>query len=79
MDFEVVEVNRIDEIILIESCLGMTLEFVDCGIQPNWFAEIEFVTDSIQSVENLVCSGIVTVVANSSVTKQSIVFKDFSP
>ena len=40
----------------------MPLEFVDIHIQPDRFAEIKFIADLIQSIENLVGSCIVAVI-----------------
>ena len=65
--------------VLVESCFGMPFEFVDIDIQPDWFAKIKFVADFIQSIKNLVCSGIVTVITDGSVFDHTVVFKFFSP
>ena len=38
LDFEVVEINGIYEIILIESRFGMALEFTNRAVEPDWLA-----------------------------------------
>lgn len=45
MNLQVVEVDGVDEVILIESTFGMAFEFTDCGIKPDWLAEVEFIAD----------------------------------
>ena len=53
----------------------MPLEFVDIHIQPDRFAEIKFIADLIQSIENLVGSCIVTVITDGGIFDHMIVFK----
>lgn len=67
------------ETVLIESRFGMPLEFVDIHIQPDRFAEIKFIANLIQSIENLVGSCIVAVITDGGVFDHMIVFKFFSP
>ena len=43
MDFKIVEINGIHEIILGKPSLVMTPEFVDCSIKPDWLAQIELI------------------------------------
>ena len=57
----------------------MPFEFVDIHIQPDRFAEIQFIADLIQSIENLVGSCIVTVITDGGIFDHMIVFKFFSP
>ena len=79
LDFQKIKIDRIHKAVLVESCFGMPFEFVDIDIQPDWFAKIKFVADFIQSIKNLVCSGIVTVITDGSVFDHTVVFKLFSP
>ena len=79
LDFQKIKINGIHEAVLVESRFGMPFEFVDIDIQPDRFAEIKFVADLIQSIKNLVCSGIVTVITDGGVFDHMIVFKFFSP
>ena len=60
----------------------MPFEFVDIHIQPDRFAEIQFIADLIQSIENLVGSCIVTVITdggmkNAGQAKNVYVSSDF--
>ena len=55
----------------------MPLEFVDIHIQPDRFAEIKFIADLIQSIENLVGSCIVTVITDGGQAKNVFVSSDF--
>ena len=65
--------------VLVESCFGMPLKFVNIDIQPDRFAEIKFIADLIQSIENLVGSCIATVITDGGIFDHMIVFKFFSP
>ena len=69
MNLQIIEINRIYKVILIESCLIVSLEFINIMIQPDWLAEIELITDRIQRIKNLVCSGVVRIIADHGVTQ----------
>ena len=79
LDFQKIKINRIHETVLIESRFGMPLEFVDIHIQPDRFAEIKFIADLIQSIENLVGSCIATVITDGGIFDHMIVFKFLFP
>lgn len=72
-----IKINRIHKTVLVKSCFGMPFEFVDIHIQPDWFAEIKFIADHIQSIENLVGSCIVAVITDGGVFDHTVVFNSF--
>ena len=43
--FEIVKVDRIYKVILIKAYFAVPFEFCYCGIKPNRFAQIKFITD----------------------------------
>ena len=79
LDFQKIKINGIHKAVLVESRFGMPFEFVDIDIQPDWFAEIKFIAYLIQSIENLVGSGIVAVITDGGIFDHTVVFKFFSP
>lgn len=78
MNLQIIKINGIHKIILIESCLVMSFEFINIMIQPDRFAEIELITDRVQSIEYLMRSGLIRLIADYSVAQDMIVFKFFS-
>lgn len=79
MNFQIIKINRIYKVILIEPCLVMFFEFLNIMIQPDWLAKIEFIADRVQSIEDLMRSGIIRLIADYGVAQHMIVFKFFSP
>ena len=65
MNLQIIKINGIYKIILIESCLVMSFEFINIMIQPDWLAKIEFITDRVQSIEDLMRSGVIRLIADT--------------
>ena len=61
MNFQIVKFNRIYEVILMKSCLCMSFEFINIGIQPDWIAQIKFMADFVNCMKNLVCAGVIVI------------------
>ena len=51
LDFHIVEVYRVNEIILPEAGLGMVLKLADGGFQPDGFAQVEFIAGFFYSIK----------------------------
>ena len=79
LDFHIVEVYRVNEIVLPEAGLGMVLKLADGGFQPDGFAQVEFIAGFLQRMKNLMCSCICTVIADDGIFHQMIVFHQFNP
>ena len=79
MNLKIIKINRVYKIILIKSGLIVSFEFINIMIQPDWLAQVEFITDRIQCVEYFMCSGVIRLVADNGITQHMIVFKFFSP
>lgn len=79
MDFQIIKVYGINEIVLVEPGLVMPSEFLDCCVEPYRLAQVKFIADGIQSVEYLMCTGIITVIADDRVPEHLVIFEFFSP
>ena len=64
MNLQIIKINGIHKVILIESCLVMSFEFINIMIQPDRFAEVELITDRVQSIEDLMRSGVIRLIAD---------------
>lgn len=79
MDFEVVKVNGIYEIILIEPCFAVPLEFFDGRVKPDWLAQIKFIADIFKGAEYFVRPCIIGIIADDGISQHAVVFEFFSP
>lgn len=79
MNFQIIKIDRIYEIVLIKTGFVMFFEFCYCRFQPDRFAQIELITNLLQRMEYFMCSCIVTVIADHCVLQHSVVLKFFSP
>ena len=69
-----------NKLILSKTGLGVKLEIVDVGVQPDRFAEIEFIADVIERLEYHLGPGKTVIAdADGGVPDQMVVFDDFSP
>ena len=79
LDLQIVKVDSLDEIILMESRLGVAFEFCDGLVQPDGFSQIELIACLFQGPEYFVGPGVIAVVCNYGIPKQMIVFQFFYP
>ena len=79
MNLQIIKINGVYEIILGKPCLVVALEFFDVRVQPDWFAQVKFIADGVQSVEDLMCPGIVVILTDNGIPDHSIVFEFLSP
>ena len=79
LDFQIVKVDCLNEIITRKTSLAETFEIRNVFIQPDRFSQIELVTDFFQRPEYLVGAGVIAVISNAGVLKHMIVFKYLSP
>ena len=57
----------------------MPFEFVDGGVKPDWLAQVELIADLIKRIEDLVCPGVVCLVADNGIPQHFVVFEFFAP
>ena len=57
----------------------MPFEFVDGGVKPDRLAQVELIADFVKRVEDLVCPGVVCLVADDGIPQHSVVFEFFAP
>ena len=67
MDFQVIEVNGIYKVILIKAGFVVPLEFLNCGIQPDGFAQVKFIADSISGMEDFMSARIRCIIADDGI------------
>lgn len=79
MDFQIIKLNGLDEIVLRESGLVMALEVLNGGIQPDRFTQVKLIAYFLQGTEYLVGARIVTAILNHSVFDHMIVLEFLSP
>lgn len=58
MDFQVIEINAVDKIVLGKSGTVMAFEVLDGFLQPDRLAQVECIADFIQCPENFMGSGV---------------------
>ena len=79
MDLQIVEINRINKIILGKPCLVVSFEFLDGCIQPDWFTQIEFVTYRVKRME-ILCVRVSSVSSQTNgIPDHSVILELFSP
>jgi len=79
LNLQIIKINGIYKIILIESCLGVALEFLDGAVQPDRLTQVKLITDLVQCMKYLMCAGVLRFITDCGVTEHSVVFKFFSP
>ena len=79
LDFHIVEVYRVNEIVLPEAGLGMVLKLADGGFQPDGFAQIKLPAEFINPSKNFVRAGICGGVLINIVLLHVIGLPDSSP
>ena len=57
MNLQVVKFNGFNKAVLTEAGSVVALEFVDVGIQPDWLAQIKFLTDLFYGLKDHCCTG----------------------
>ena len=79
LNFQVVEVNVLYEIVLRKPCLAVAFKLGYCFVQPHRPPQVKTAAYFIQSAEDLVRPGIGTAVLNAGVLQHAIVFKSPCP
>lgn len=79
LNFQIVKVDCLNEIITRKTGLAVTFEFRNVFIQPDRLGKIELVTHLLQRPEYLMGTCVITGICNAGVLKHMIVFKYFSP
>ena len=79
LDLQIVKINGVHEVVLIKPRLGMPFEFVDGGVKPDRLAQVEFIADLVKRIEDLVCAGVVCLVADDGIAQHFVVFEFFAP
>lgn len=79
LDFQIVEIDVFDEIVLRKPHFAAALEICNVFVQPDRPPQVELSTDFVQSAKYLVCACICAAVLNTGVLQQVIVFKGSSP
>ena len=59
MDFQIIEIDSFDKIILCKACLAVPLKFLYRGVKPDGPAQIEPAADFVQRTKNFVRAGVV--------------------
>lgn len=67
MDFQIIEVDGLDKIVLIEPRFVMPFKFIYRSVQPNGFAKVELVNDFVQGAEYFVGPCIAAAIADDSI------------
>jgi hypothetical protein len=78
-DLEIIKIDGLDEIVLFEPGLPVTLKFADVGIKPGRDGEIKPVADFGQAVHDLVGAGFAASVFDDGVFQRFIASDDFPP
>ena len=77
---QIVKFNMFNKLILSKTGLGVKLEIVDVGVQPDRFAQIKFIADVIKRLKHHLGPGKAVVAdTDGGVLDQMVVFDDFSP
>ena len=79
MDFQIIKFDRFDEIVLIKTGFGVTLEFLNGGFEPDWLAKIKLIADFIQGMKDLMCTRIAALIADDGILQQMVILKNLCP
>jgi hypothetical protein len=79
MDFQVIKIDLIDEIVLVKARLGALLKFQNISVQPDGSAKVEPHTGFLQRREYLVRPGLIAVIFNCLGFDQMCIFNDLKP
>ena len=79
LDFQIIEGDLLDEIILGEPRTGSLPEFSDVGTKPGRPGQIKMKADRIKRIQDLMGAGIRRRILYRKITGHLIVFIQFSP
>lgn len=79
MNFQIVKVYLLYEIILVKAGLVVAFEFGYGFVQPDRFAQIKGIADLVQCFENFVGPGVFFIVTDADVPEHTVVLEFFGP
>ena len=79
LDFQIVKADGFNKVVTRKASFAETLELRNVFVQPDWFGQIELVTDFLQRLKYFVSASVITGICNAGVLKHVIVFKYLSP
>lgn len=79
LNFQIIKINSLYEIILSESRLTVPLEIRNGLIQPDRLSQIKFIAYLFQGAEYLMGAGIITAIYNTGISQHMIVLENPCP
>ena len=76
---KIIKRDIINKVVMAEFGPGMIGEFLHILVKPYRMTEIQFTAGFVQSIEYLVCSGVVFIVLNHQIFYKMIVFDFLNP
>ena len=79
LNFQIIKIDGFDETVPGKAGLIITLEIRNIYIQPDGGGEVKLMTDLVQSMEDLMRTGVSTAILQADILQNMIAFNDFCP
>ena len=79
LDFQKIKIYLLHKAVLPETGFAVPLKITDICVQPDRFSQIKLITYILKRAEYLMRSGVIRIVTDDSILKQTVISENFGP